>query len=136
MLFRSDLTFEFEIAGSQSKEAISTPMADKNEEPETMLEKKVQPQVQAQPIISDPMDEQLRKSRERIQKLKALNYRMASNTNLADMEKVPAYVRKEVKLDNIPHSSEPHISRYTLSAEEEKKPELRQNNSYLHDNVD
>lgn len=110
------------------------PMADKTEEPQLKPENAVR--TTNSPAISDPMDEQLRKSRERIQKLKALNYRMAGNTNIADVEKIPAYLRREVKLDNIPHSSEPHVSRYTLSAEEEKKPELRQNNSYLHDNVD
>lgn len=131
---QEELTFEFEIGGSPANENISTPMADKTEEPNPKQEKTVHPLNEN--TIADPMDEQLRKSRERIQKLKALNYRMASNTNVTDMEKVPAYVRKEVKLDNIPHSSEPHVSRYTLSAEEEKKPELRQNNSYLHDNVD
>ena len=128
---QDELTFEFEIGGTPN---ISTPMADKTEE-QPKLEKTVH-ELTENNTPADPMDEQLRKSRERIQKLKALNYRMANNTNLADMEKVPAYVRKEVKLDNIPHSSEPHVSRYTLSAEEEKKPELRQNNSYLHDNVD
>ena len=129
---QDELTFEFEIGGNTSKENISTPMPDKTEEPKQ--EKTVHSLNES--TVADPMDEQLRKSRERIQKLKALNYRMANNTNVSDMEKVPAYVRKEVKLDNIPHSSEPHVSRYTLSAEEEKKPELRQNNSYLHDNVD
>lgn len=132
---QDELTFEFEIGGAPSKENISTPMADKTEEPQSRPEKIVH-SLNDTPSLSDPMDEQLRKSRERIQKLKALNYRMANNTNVSDMEKVPAYVRKEVKLDNIPHSSEPHVSRYTLSAEDEKKPELRQNNSYLHDNVD
>lgn len=131
---QQDLTFEFEIAGNTQKDNISAPMAEKAEEPQPKSEKPVQ--AASQPTIIDPMDEQLRKSRERIQKLKALNYRMASNTNIADMEKVPAYLRHGVKLDNVPHSSEPHISRYTLNAEEEKKPELRQNNSYLHDNVD
>jgi len=128
---QDELTFEFEIGGTGP--SIAAPMAEKTEE-QPKQEKTVHDLTETTPV--DPMDEQLRKSRERIQKLKALNYRMANNTNVSDMEKVPAYVRKEVKLDNIPHSSEPHVSRYTLSAEEEKKPELRQNNSYLHDNVD
>ncbi|CAN5660992.1 hypothetical protein BH11BAC1_BH11BAC1_29750 [soil metagenome] len=131
---QDDLTFEFEIGGETAKDSISTPMPEKMNEPLARQEKKVH--TLNENVSADPIDEQLRKSRERIQKLKALNYRMANNTNVSDMEKVPAYLRKEVKLDNIPHSSEPHVSRYTLSAEDEKKPELRQNNSYLHDNVD
>ncbi len=82
------------------------------------------------------MEEQLRKSKERVQKLKSLSYRLGNNSSVSDMEKVPAYVRKDIKLDNVPHSSESQVSRYTLSAEEGQKPELKQNNSFLHDNVD
>ena len=55
---------------------------------------------------------------------------------ITDMEKEPAYKRRNVKLDNVPHSSDNNVSRYTLSSEEDKKSELRQNNSFLHDNVD
>ena len=80
-------------------------------------------------------EEQLRKSRERIMKLKSLSYRIG-NANISDMEKEPAYKRRNIKLDSVPHSSESNISRYTLSTEDEKKSELRQNNSFLHDNVD
>jgi cell division protein FtsZ len=81
-------------------------------------------------------EEQLRKSRERIMKLKELSYRIGNANNLADMEKEPAYKRRNIKLDSVPHSSETNISRYTLSNEEEKKSEIKPNNSFLHDNVD
>jgi cell division protein FtsZ len=83
----------------------------------------------------DSTEEQLRKSRERIAKLKSLSYRIGT-ANIADFEKEPAYKRKNIKLDSVPHSSESNISRYTLSPDDEKKSELRQNNSFLHDNVD
>ncbi len=85
--------------------------------------------------IEDPTEEQLRKSQERIKKLKQLSYKMGGSS-IADMEKEPAYKRRNIKLENVPHSSESSVSRYTLSAEEEKKSELRANNSFLHDNVD
>ena len=68
-------------------------------------------------------------------KLKSLSYRIGT-ANISDMEKEPAYKRRNIKLDSVPHSSESNVSRYTLSNEEEKKSELRQNNSFLHDNVD
>jgi cell division protein FtsZ len=80
-------------------------------------------------------EEMFRKSRERISKLKALSYKLG-NSNISDLEKEPAYKRRDVKLDNVPHSSESDVSRFTLSQDEEKKTELRQNNSFLHDNVD
>ena len=107
-----------------------------NEQTESTIEpeKKVY-SLDDQPPVTDEMDEQLRRTRDRINKLKALSYRL-NNANISDLEKEPAYMRREVKLDNVPHSSESDLSRYTLSNDDEKKTELRQNNSFLHDNVD
>ena len=45
---------------------------------------------------------------------------------------VPAYMRKKVDLEDVPHSSERNISRYNLNEENE----LLGNNKFLHDNVD
>ena len=56
--------------------------------------------------------------------------------NLEELENIPAYVRKKRKLEKVTHSSETEISRFTLSAEDGKKPEIRPNNRFLHDNVD
>jgi cell division protein FtsZ len=53
--------------------------------------------------------------------------------NLADVENVPAYMRRNIRLDDVPHSSEPIISRWTISEDDD---EIRSNNSFLHDNVD
>ena len=56
--------------------------------------------------------------------------------NLEELEKVPAYVRRKIKLEKVTHSSSSHISRFTLKAEDGKKPEIRSNNRFLSDNVD
>jgi cell division protein FtsZ len=80
-------------------------------------------------------DEQLKKAKERARRLKEFNYKLKS-ANIADLENIPAYKRRNVTLENIPHSSETIISRYTLSENEEKKTEIKPNNSFLHDNVD
>lgn len=59
------------------------------------------------------------------------------NQNLNDLEKVPAYIRKRIKLQNIPHSSESNISRLNLVDDiENDTVSITQKNSYLHDNVD
>ncbi len=84
--------------------------------------------------VSSPEDEMYRRSRERIMRLKEVSYKMSSPNGLADLEREPAYKRKNVKLENVPNSGDSSISRYTLSLDE--KPELRQNNSFLHDRVD
>ncbi|MFN7015205.1 MAG: cell division protein FtsZ, partial [Bacteroidia bacterium] len=80
-------------------------------------------------------NEQLQKAKERAMRLKEFNYRLKS-ANIADLENEPAYKRRNVSLDNVPHSSETTVSRYTLSENEEKKIEIKPNNSFLHDNVD
>jgi cell division protein FtsZ len=119
-------TFEFTIesSGESTESSEEVPVSEEK----TFYNLEEQPP-------TDIVDEQLRKSRERISKLKALSYRLGS-TNIADLEKEPAYMRKNVKLDNVTPSNETDMSRFTLSNDEEKKTELRQNNSFLHDNVD
>jgi len=81
-------------------------------------------------------DEQLRKSQERIARLKALSQKLKTQNGLNELENEPAYVRKNVNLSIPPHSSESQVSRYTLSENEDKKTEIKPNNSFLHDNVD
>ncbi len=82
-------------------------------------------------------DEMYQRSRERIFRLKEVSMRLNSPNGLADMEKEPAYKRRNVKLESTPASSDSSVSRYTLSMDEtQNKPELRQNNPFLHDRVD
>lgn len=81
-------------------------------------------------------DEQLKKAQERVAKLKELSFKLKSPNGLSELENEPAYKRRNVNLDSTPHSSESRVSRYTLSENEEKKVEIKPNNSFLHDNVD
>ena len=60
--------------------------------------------------------------------------RLNNPHTLKDLENEPAYIRRKVHLDDIPHSSESSYSTWTLSGDEQ--PELKKSNSYLHDNVD
>lgn len=88
--------------------------------------------------LSNDLDteEQMRQSQERIMRLKALSYRMKTPSGISELENEPAYKRKSVNLEKVPHSSESPVSRYTLSHDEQEGPEIRPNNSFLHDNVD
>ena len=71
---------------------------------------------------------------ERIDRLRNLSMEL-KRKSVNDLINEPAFKRREVSLDSTPHSSETHVSKYTLS-ENEGKAELKENNSYLHDNVD
>ncbi|EMR03549.1 cell division protein FtsZ [Cesiribacter andamanensis] len=74
------------------------------------------------------------KAKDRVRNIK--NLRPA--TNLGEPEElkglldVPAYLRKNVRLKEVPHSSEKNISRYNLNDENQ----ILGNNKFLHDNVD
>ncbi|MCC7233330.1 MAG: cell division protein FtsZ [Bacteroidia bacterium] len=127
------VTFEFDLTGKNTQDT-QMPVPELSNEP-VLKDRERTVHILNPEETEDPADEQLRKSQERIQKLKALSYRLGS-ANITDMEKEPAYIRRNVKLDSVNHSSESNVSRYTLSNEDDKKPELKQNNSFLHDNVD
>ena len=79
---------------------------------------------------------QIKKTHERIRRLKELSLKIKSPGGINDLEKEPAYKRRNISLDETPHSSESNVSRYTLSEDDDNKTNLRQNNSFLHDNVD
>ena len=70
--------------------------------------------------------------------LKDLSIKLKNPNALSEMEKIPAYKRKEEILPEIPHSSESQISKYSLSSsdDENAKPKLSANNSFLHEKPD
>lgn len=72
---------------------------------------------------------------ERINKLRDLSINLRSET-VDELESVPAYLRRNVVLDNTTPSEETKISRFTLSEDTKKDAVLKSDNSFLHDNVD
>lgn len=89
---------------------------------------------ETQKVVS--REEQIRLAQERIRKLKEITLKMKSPDGLAQLEKETAFSRKNIQLENKTPSSESQVSRFTLSEGEDKKIEIRSNNSFLHDNVD
>jgi cell division protein FtsZ len=88
-------------------------------------------QVRSQSEVED----QMMKTKERILRLKELSMKLRSSNGLQEIESEPAYKRKQMTLEDTPHSSESHVSRFTLSSDD-GITEIRPNNSFLHDNVD
>lgn len=103
---------------------------------EVLFEDEIQisSQVEIQTERESSNEDMMKKSNERKERLKNFSWKMGKSIN--DMEGTPAYIRKNVQLDNVPHSSDSQVSRYTLSEGEDKKAEIKPNNSFLHDNVD
>jgi cell division protein FtsZ len=73
-----------------------------------------------------------KQAEERLNKLKGKNKSDMNTYEFKERLEVPAYLRKDVKLQHVPHSSEPHISRFNLNDDNQ----ILGNNRYLHDNVD
>lgn len=84
---------------------------------------------------ADELEEQMRKNKERINRLKELSMRLRTPNGVNDLESEPAYLRKKQALDNTPLSTESQVSRYTLN-DDNGQPQIRPNNPFLHDNVD
>lgn len=80
-------------------------------------------------------EDQLLKTKERILRLKELSMKLKSSNGLQELENEPAYKRRQKSLDDVPHSSQSQVSRFTLSFDD-GETEIRPNNSFLHDNVD
>lgn len=77
---------------------------------------------------------------QRVAKVRELNQRLRTPNGLSDLEREPAYKRRNIQLNESTQSTDSNVSRYTLSEETdengERRVELKRNNPYLHDNVD
>lgn len=110
--------------------------SEKNQEPE--LKSESLPTENNLDGISN--EDRQKNAHERMMRLKSISSRLKTPNGIVEMENQPAYLRKQIKLDDVPHSAESQLSRFSLSEVEDengkKKTELRSNNSFLHDNVD
>jgi len=117
---------------------------DENEEGEASLfaeedEFEVGKEISADQVINDDGLMEVRKTKarleqqakERREKLKSKKQEMTKE-DFNEKWSLPAYLRRGVKMDNVPHSSESFISRYNLNDDNN----LLGNNKFLHDNVD
>ena len=137
---------EFEIETKEIEGAFEEVFEQAFDEPEQIVEDEIVAEVQEEEIImawnnpdedktDESIEEQLRKSKERILRLKDLSMKLRTTNGLQELENEPAYKRKQLSLNDVPHSSESEVSRFTLS-NDEGITEIRPNNSFLHDNVD
>ncbi|MEZ4885441.1 MAG: cell division protein FtsZ [Chitinophagales bacterium] len=83
-------------------------------------------------------EERMKVFMERRKRLRGLSMKLQSpsNANLKELENEPAYKRRNVQLEDTPHSSESNISKYSLTEDEKDKLEFKKRNPFLHDNVD
>ncbi|MEY3397561.1 MAG: hypothetical protein RL220_155 [Bacteroidota bacterium] len=84
--------------------------------------------------------ELMARNKEREMRIREFTHKMKTPGGLNEMESEPAFMRRKVSLENAARSSESQVSRFSLTETTDengqKKTELRENNPFLHDNVD
>ena len=130
--------FSWEI-GSQSTpnsdaSESSTKIEEKEEIVRHMLEEEVIMELDSEVKQTTP-EEQQKIAQERSSKIIEYTNKLKNAEGIADFENEPAYVRRNISLNQSIPSSEESVSRFGLSEEEDGKSGLRSNN-FLHDNVD
>ena len=88
-------------------------------------------------------EEMQQKQMERMERLKNVTARFRSPNSLAELENVPAFKRRNVSLNDQPHSSESSVTRFQVKDEDgtddengNKRGGLSDGNSFLHESVD
>jgi cell division protein FtsZ len=120
---KEEEAFKFEVKDVETKQ----------EEPYSFY---VKPRETPQETQANRADETLN---DRVRRLKDVSYKWDNMNKMKELEDVPAYARRGVNLDEVPHSSEHNLSRFSVDSfdiDGEIRPEIRRNNSFLNDNVD
>ena len=95
---------------------------------------------QSQPSVQPSREAFAERQRQITRNLADFKSKLNLPGRIADLENEPAYKRRNISIDDTPHSSESQMSRFQLNeevdAEGNRRFELRDDNSFLHDNVD
>ena len=79
------------------------------------------------------IQKQVEREQKRREHLRNLNVKLTTPKNVVELESEPAYLRRGVNLDDVPSAEAYAMSKWSISDDE---PQIRENNSFLHDNVD
>jgi cell division protein FtsZ len=137
------LVWEVETTSNQEVELfpnneIKTPVSDEKIVHTLELDDAIVPlenSIRTAPKSSMTPEEQLKIQQERMERLNAYTQKLKKADGLTQLEKEPAYERRNIQLDQSKPSVENSVSRYGVSGNGDNIS-LRSNNSFLHDNVD
>ena len=85
--------------------------------------------------MSSSPEERQKIAQDRVYKIQELTSKLKNAEVLAEFENEPAFMRRDISIDESIPSSEESLSRFGLSEDEDGRSGLRSNN-FLHDNVD
>jgi cell division protein FtsZ len=81
--------------------------------------------------FEEQLEEQKRKQAERVAKLRSISFNVKGIDNNTEMENVPAYIRRNINLDNGAGSAENFYSNYTISDGQNNQAEINTINTFL-----
>lgn len=126
---QSDASGEQTVAYDESDNIQSNSQADDSAAQKETTERPI-----VDPIHTPIKDSMQNRNEDRIKRLKDFNYKFQKQVD--DLEKEPAYKRMGLELDQTTHSSDVNVSRLSVGTDDNDDIQLRDNNSFLHDNVD
>ena len=140
-LFEEKRTYTFEnpieTNNSTREEPLSKHSVGLNDDLLDLIGKEQEKEYRVEEPVSNKLDTKRfslqQQSKERVEKLKGL--KPLNHDNGEDFQEkwsTPAYIRRNINLQDVPHSSEKNISRYNLNDDNQ----MLGNNKFLHDNVD
>lgn len=81
--------------------------------------------------FDEQMEEQKRKQAERVAKLRSISFNVKGIDNTTELENVPAYIRRNIDLDNGSGSAENFYSNYTVTDSHNNQAEINTINTFL-----
>lgn len=123
----------FQLYDEEEQKVAERTVSESNEEVPQMY-------VRATSVNEPFKNEELERiNQERMARLKANSARFREPRNLAELELEPAFKRRNVNLNDVPHSSESSVSRLALGEKEDEDGNRKgglSGNPFLHDVVD
>ncbi len=126
---QSDASGEQTVAYDESDDIQLNSQADDSAAQKEITERPI-----VDPIHTPIKDSMQNRNEDRVNRLKDFNYKFQKQVD--DLEKEPAYKRMGLELDQTTHSSDVNVSRLSVGTDDNDDIQLRDNNSFLHDNVD
>lgn len=132
-------TIEFDWEVKSEAQPMVTPMSTpsvevKEEMKRFFLDDEAEAKVELENVVQKApvsAEELQRRNMERMERIKNYNNKLKKAEGLKELEDEPAFVRRNIHLDQVVKSEESNVSRFGLSDDG-----IKTNNSFLHDNVD
>ena len=124
---QKEMTFDWD-AKNENEEIITRVELKDDGQAEMNLEKSA-----TKEVLSP--EQQQKRNQERLSRIQEYTMKLKKADGIQEFENEPAYVRRNIQLDDSTPSSEEKTGRFSVSKDEDGTS-LNSNNSFLHDNVD